>query len=168
MSVAGGRVLHGSGLDHEIIVSGADLEPERPIRSDGWAEPLTEAQIEAVRVPMEEGLAEFRQSRPDVVDTMLEGMFDPELLPDTLPALSRAMLDGTGRIWVAAFGPLNQSWDETSRWHVLDADGRPMARLRLPASTRLLSVRGDRLAVATRDEVDVGHVRVFEFGWPPG
>jgi hypothetical protein len=52
-------------------------------------------------------------------------------------------------------------WRQGDIWHVLDSDGSPIARLQLPTRTRLLDVRSDRVAVVTRDEFDVEHVRVF-------
>jgi hypothetical protein len=80
-------------------------------------------------------------------------------------------LDENGRIWVARFRPSDdlpmamvggyEQWHEDDVWHVLDPDGSPMARVRLPPRTRLLDVRSDRVVVVTRDGLDVEHVRVL-------
>jgi hypothetical protein len=105
---------------------------------------------------------------------MMEDFFRPELRPDSVPAVSAALLDDDGRIWVERFQPhrdfdefLQASsggghhWNQESVWHVLAPDGVPLARVRLPPATRLRAVRADRVVVVTRDELDVESVRVF-------
>jgi hypothetical protein len=162
VSVADGRVIYGSGLGYEIVVLGDDLDPERIIRWSGWARPLSPELLQSVRDTVESGFAEVRASRPQIVADLMEGMFDPELLPDTLPALSSAMLDESGRIWVCAYAPSPETWNEAERWHLLDRDGEPVARLRLPTQARLVAARGNQIALVVRDTLDVEHVRVYD------
>jgi hypothetical protein len=155
-------VIYGSGLGYEIVVLGDDLDPERIIRCSGWARPLSPELLQSVRDTVESGFAEVRASRPQIVSDLMEGMFDPELLPDTLPALSSAMLDESGRIWVCAHAPSPETWNEAERWHLLDRDGEPVARLRLPTQARLVAARGNQIALVVRDTLDVEHVRVYD------
>ncbi len=102
----------------------------------------------------------------------MEAIFHPDVLPEALPALSSALLDESGGIWVARFRPVTDmrerssgntllNWHQEDVWHVLDSNGSPIARLRLPTRTRLLAVRSDRVAVVTRDDLDLEHVRVL-------
>jgi hypothetical protein len=162
VSVAEGRVIYGSGLEYEIIVATEDLEPERIVRWSGWTRPLTPELLRSVRDTMEQGFAELRAARPQMVSELMDGMFSPELVPDTLPALGSAMLDDSGRIWVAAYAPSVETWNEAERWHLLDRDGEPLARVRLPAPARLVAARGNQIALVVRDDLDVEHVRVFD------
>jgi hypothetical protein len=163
VSVAGDQVLYGSSLNYELVLTGIDLEPRRIIRWAGWAQPLTESTIQAVRDSIEAGLSELRAARPEMVTNLMNALFDPTLLPDTLPALHAAVLDDTGRIWVSAFRPgLSLSIDEGRAWHLLDSRGAPLARIQLPPTARLAAIRGERVALIERDALDVEHVRVYE------
>lgn len=162
VSVGAGRVVHGSGLSYELIVRAPDLQPVRIVRWDGWKRPLNDEILRAVRDSIEADFAEFRTMRPDLFTSLLEALFEPNLLPDTLPAVSSALLDDSGRIWVSQFRPTTHDWNEQDRWHVLDPSGAPLARLQLPPSARLAAVKGSSVALVVRDELDVEHVRVFE------
>lgn len=184
VSVSGDRVLRGLGLDYELVVLDADLRPQEVIRWDGWREPLTERMLETLRDSL---LSTFSPARAEpetrarlgdgrlraVGEERVAALVHPEALPEALPALYSALLDDLDRIWVAAFKPVTDmrdrssgntplQWSQEDAWHVLDSDRRPIARLRLPPRTRLVAVRGDRVAVVTRDDIDLEHVRVFE------
>lgn len=162
VSVGAGRIVHGSGLRYELVVRSRGFRPVRIIRWEGWRRSLPDSLLEAVRDTVEVGLEAFREARPDLARQVLDALFDPELLPDTLPALRSAMLDDRGRIWVSSFRPTTEAWSQVEAWHVLDSLGAPLARVRLPSSARLAAVRGDRVALVVRDTVDLEHVRVFE------
>lgn len=161
IAVAAGRVVHTSGLDYELTVSGPDLEPRRIIRWTGWREPLTDDFLQAVYDTTSAGWDELRRVRPEIVESLMEGLFAPELLPDTLPALGPVFMDDGGRIWVSRFRPRVYRWDQTDVWHVISAEGRPLARVELPADARLAAVRRDRIALIVRDSLDVQDVRVY-------
>jgi len=152
------RIVYGSGLSYELTVAHDDLTPERIIRWPGWVEPLTEEVLEPTR---SEAHAQFAASFPDQADMMTEAMFTAELLPRTLPALGSALVDDSGRIWVARFQPTTRRARQRNAWHVLDPDGTPLARVVLPDRARLVAVRGDHVAVVVRDELDVEHLRVL-------
>jgi hypothetical protein len=168
----GNRILYGSGSTYELVLRDLDLRPLTVIRWSGWGQPLTEPVLEAYRDqlrPSVEGLRDVPPRAVESINRMLEDFFRPELRPSTLPALGSAMLDEDGRIWVARFQPDFASaiggpeglWRQESLWHVLDPDGTPIARVRLPPATRLLAVRSDRIVVVTRDDLDVETVRVL-------
>jgi hypothetical protein len=170
----GSRILYGSGGTYELVLRDLDLRPLTVIRWSGWEQPLTEAVLEAYRDQLQSSVEGLRDAPPRAVESfnrMLEDFFRPELRPNILPALGSAMLDEDGRIWVARFqlnedlpsaiaGP-GEVWRQEDVWHVLDSDGTPISRVRLPPATRLLAVRSDRIVVVTRDDLDVETVRVL-------
>lgn len=154
------QVVHGSGVTYELVVASADLRPARIIRWPGWASPLTDARLMSARA---EAASQFKETFPEQADLIVDAMFSEELLPTTLPALGAAQVDDQGRIWVRRFQPSTARWNQPDSWHVLDALGVPLARVRLPDRTRLAAVRGDEVAVIYRDELDVEHLRVYAF-----
>jgi hypothetical protein len=180
VTVNRGRILYGSGRTYELILRDLDLRVATVIRWSGWEHPLTEQVLEAYRGPLEASIAEYRNDSPQLTalhKRMVEDFFRPELRPDTLPALASVMLDENGRIWVARFrleedlrsaigARAAADWDQEDVWHVLDPDGNPIARVRMPPETRLLAVRSDRVAVVTRNELDVQTVRVLPITEP--
>jgi hypothetical protein len=104
-----------------------------------------------------------RSSRdPAAADRIIGAMFQEDLLPQELPVLGSALVDDRGRIWVSEFRPATKRWEQADAWHVLDRNGTPLARLRIPASSRLVAVRGDTVAVVVRDQLDVQHLRLHE------
>jgi hypothetical protein len=168
------RVLFGSGSTYELAVRDLDLRPVILIRWSGWGRPLTPSVAEGLRSPLEESLDSLRSKVPPGVDRanrrMLDDWLEPELMPDSLPALGGAMLDEHGRIWVARFDLARdfisamtgfQQWQQEDVWHVLDAEGHPLARVRLPPESRLLAVRADRVALVTRNSLGAESVRVL-------
>ena len=171
VSVNATRILYGSGLTYELFLMDSDLQPLVVIRWPGWQRPLTASMIKALRDPRDTTLHELRAVAPAAADQVTDALFHPSALPEVLPALGSVRLDENGRIWVRTFLPpenvfmlmngLFPQWREEDAWHVLDSDGSPIARVRLPSKTRLMAVRGDRVAVVTRDSLDVEHVRVL-------
>ncbi len=101
---------------------------------------------------------------PERARARIDPGFAAGTLPAHRPAIGRLLVAPDGRLWAERFeathpsSPLPPSSD---RWTVLEPDGRPVARLRLPPGARLESVRGDRVAVVLRDELDVQRVAVY-------
>lgn len=154
--------MHSSALVYELTIRAPDLRPVRIIRWSGWPEPLTEDAIQTAREAVEASLEEFRAQRPDLVQQLVEALFSPNVLPEVLPALGSALVDEGGRIWVARFRPTTELWSEEDSWHLLDPEGHPLARVKLPPHSRLVAVRQDRVALVMRDSLDVEHLRVFK------
>ncbi len=172
VTVNAGRILYGSGLAYELLVRDFALGPIQVIRWPGQKEPLTAAMVATVRDSMNATSGQLRRVDPAALEWLVQALFQPDVVPETLPAVGAALLDEQGRIWVSRFAPctdvadlmrgVDGSWHQESAWHVLAPDGSPLARVRLPSNARLLAVRGDRLAVVTRDSLDVQHVRVLQ------
>ncbi len=161
VAVGANRIVHSSALVYELTIRTPDLRPVRIVRWSGWPKPLTEGAIQTVRAAVEANLEELLAQRPDLVQQLVEAQFSPNLLPEMLPALGSALVDEGGRIWVARFRPRTELWSEEDSWHLLDPDGRPVARVELPPHSRLAAVRRDRVALIMRDSLDVEHLRVF-------
>lgn len=157
-----GRVVSGSGIDYELMLHGPALEPLRIIRWADWPTLISASMIESVRAEAEEAFAGMRAQDPAAVDRILDAMFREELLPEHLPVLGAALIDNRGRIWVSEFRPATRRWDEAEAWHVLDRDGAPLARLRIPTSSRLVAARGDTIVLVIRDEMDVQNLQIHE------
>lgn len=162
VAVGSGRVVHGSGLAYELFIRSPALQLERVVRWSGPRVALDDATIESARVWAEGLFERTRQTDPRIADAALEGMFAPDLLPDSLPALSSLLVDARGRLWVSRYIPNSDAWDQGDSWHILTADGEPLARISLPAQSRLAAVGEDRVALIMRDDLDVEHLRVFE------
>lgn len=161
IAVGRDRVVHASGLDYELVVTSPELTVVRIIRWSGWDRPLSEAMISSVRAAVEPRFADLRETDPESADLIVDAMFEEDLLPSRLPALGSALLDDQDRIWVARFLPISERWAQVDSWHVLTPDGAPLARVRLPENSRLVAVSRGRVALVTRDELDLEHVRVF-------
>jgi hypothetical protein len=178
------RVLSGSGRTYELLLRDTDLRPLMVIRWTGWAQPMTSSLAGALQGRMKASVESLRSLDPPVPPPVIEGElrivdinFRPEVLPDTLPALGFAMLDEDGRIWVARYQPPDDGgvarsgpesdWRQEDVWHLLDPDGKPVARVRLPPQTRLLAVRRDRVVVVTRDDLDAQTIRVLALNQTP-
>lgn len=161
VAVGANRVAFGSGVEYELFVASRELETERVIRWPGWARPLDPATVQAVRDSMAARFARISQAPPERLAALLDAIFSPELIPARLPVLGQALMDDLGRIWVARFWPSTEPWRQEDSWHVLDPTGRPIARVELPARTRIGAVGRDRIALIMLDEFDVQHLRVF-------
>ena len=161
IAVSSGRIVHGPAVDYDLTVSSPNLQPVRIVRWSDWREPLTEEAIQAARTLVEASLEEFRAARPVLIKTIIESTFSPNVLPSFLPALGKVVLDENGRLWVSAFRPTTDLWNEAEAWHILDQNGHPLARVRLPTNARIAAVREDRVALIMRDSLEVEHLRVF-------
>ena len=161
IAVGGGHIVHGSGLAYELTVSTPDLVPERIVRWGGWEKPLREEMLNSVRGVYEAGWEEIRAQRPDLVESLMDALFSPNVLPELLPALGPVLLDEGGRVWVSRFKPTPDLWAQEDSWHILDPAGRPLARVVLPPAARLAACRRDRVALIMRDTLDVESLRVY-------
>jgi hypothetical protein len=160
--VSADQILTGSGLIYELVVRRPDLDAQRIVRWSGWDEPLADEVVSALRDSVSASFEAARAANPDIdFDALLENLFRPDLLPERLPAIGAAMLDDEGRIWVARFWLSADVWMQEDVWHVLDPDGVPLARLRLPPNAQLADVRSDHVALIVRDSLDVEQVQVF-------
>ena len=162
VDVRGDALVHTPGLGWELTLSGPDLAPRRIVRWEGRRSPLTPEAVDQVRALLEEEFAEARAARPDLIDPLLEGLFHPRTLPDSLPALGRVVWASSGELWVSEFRATPFLRDGEDEWAVLSEAGEPLARVTLPERARLLAVGDGEVVLVVRDDLDVEHVRVHE------
>jgi hypothetical protein len=86
----------------------------------------------------------------------------------TRPAFERLVVDSDGRIWIGRHATPDASARE---WVMADRDGRPVARVSLPAAfhpltppVELLDAQGDLVLVLRRSEVDEEIVELLQMG----
>ena len=160
VAVRPGSVVWSSGVDYRVVIS-SEARGVTHVSWADWREPNDAASVDDVRDAFSAGLEEIRRVRPERVTALLEAIFAPELIPAELAALGGLFVDDRERLWLSRFRPSTHRWDQQHAWHVLDSEGRPLARLPLSPDTRLAAVRSDRVAVVERDDLDVQHVRVY-------
>ena len=145
------RVVHGSGVQYELTLRNEEFEAVGHVRWLGREEPLTQEEFEEEREAYRAMLMGFASGRSDFVNPIIDAQFAPELAPDVRPALGPVFMDDLGQIWVSRFEPRRLG----SGWHVLDPEGRPIARVSIPEESKLVAVRSDRVALMVRNDLDV-------------
>lgn len=155
------RILYTTGVTYEIILLDEELDVRRIIRWNGWEERLTEKDVESAKARLSEAMADLRAQAPQIVDDLIEAQFSAAVVPQMRPALGNVFFDDQDRIWVSQFKLSVDRWQQEESWHVLDPTGRPLARLQLPANAQLGAVRGDRVLLIVRDELEVEHLEIL-------
>lgn len=79
--------------------------------------------------------------------------------PNLYPAAKAILTDDDGNLWVQEY-PEYGSTD--ALWHVLSPAGRGIARIVVPAATRILDVRRGCVLVMRTNELDVEVLAVYE------
>ncbi len=151
VAVGAQRVVHGSGVQYELTLRNEEFEAVGHVRWLGREEPLTQEEFEEEREAYRAMLMGFASGRSDLVNPIIDAQFTPELAPDVRPALGPVFIDDRGQIWVSRFEPRRLG----SGWHVLDPEGRPIARVSIPEESKLVAVRSDRVALMVRNDLDV-------------
>jgi hypothetical protein len=155
-TLAGDRVVYGSGDRFKLTTLGPAFAAVGEIRAPAFEEPFDRA--EATRLHDETVALLSARMPAAAARARLAWSFDPATFPERRPSIGRVLADDEGRLWVERFEPMrlgSQLQVPGSRWTVLAADGRPVAHLILPPRTRLEAVRGNRVAVVRWDELDV-------------
>jgi hypothetical protein len=154
-----GGVAYGSGETFEVRIADRDLGTRRIVRWSLADEPLGDAEVAAAR---ERLIASMPPGAPrERIDEAVNTIVAPELLPKVRPAISRALWDEEGRLWVGRFDAPTRGLAESSDWVVLDTTLQPIGRVRLPERARLEDIRGDDLLLSVRDSLDVQSVQVW-------
>jgi sugar lactone lactonase YvrE len=85
------------------------------------------------------------------------GRIDPSRIPDTKPAYGYFVEDDRGYIWVSAVVAAG----EALRFDVFDPEGRYLGGVEAPKRGSFPVIRGDRLYLVLRDELDVQYVASY-------
>jgi hypothetical protein len=144
------HVVVGTQDQPELRVYGRDGALTRIVRAGGAVQPATD---ETMAPFIERSVAEAQPERQADLRKSMEAAPRPEFMP----ALGGFVIDRDSRIWVSdpdvgATGPTD--------WTVFDAEGRRVARIRMPEGYRLLDAGTDWIVGVERDELDVERVTV--------
>lgn len=124
------------------------------VRWPSLHEPISGREIDRVRGQL------LARNSSETAKRLADAALSGNLLPKSRPALGRAIMAPDGRIWAARFEP-TVGFAHERLWYVLDAQGRPLGRLRLPENSHLTAVVGDQVLVVQRDSNDVASVVVY-------
>ena len=151
--MVGDTIFHSDGVGGLVIATGSAGDNLRSfaVAGDG--------------VPVGEALRQL-ESAVDSASALRLGELSSKVVLDTVPTLSDMLVDGEGRLWLKRYAPATDShWVLRLRtggeWLVVQTDGTPVARVRMPAGFRLMEVRGGRLAGVMHDDVGVERVQVY-------
>jgi hypothetical protein len=84
--------------------------------------------------------------------------------PTHHPPVAEAVPGRDGSLWLR----LAPSGPEGPEWLVLDTNGEPLRRVRVPERTRILTAETDRFWGVTQDDLDVGYIVRFRVVEPAG
>jgi len=110
------------------------------------------------------------------IEQAVEARADPErsealrTVPrhDSIPRISKMLIDDAGSIWVKRFEPRDADvlthhlWWNGGEWLILDQRGRVTATIDMPDELMPLRIRGDRILGFFRDELNVERIRVYQ------
>ena len=162
VAVSHDRIYFGSGSAFEIAYLDSAFRLSGIVRWPAQSEPLEPGEVARLKAELDRLLQQ--QNVPPGPRTALNQSFAPEILPDERPAIGRVFVGADGRLWVERFEPVRLGTalqTPGDRWTILEADGTPVATLKLPPLARLEDVRGDHVVVVQRDSLDVQTVAIF-------
>lgn len=90
--------------------------------------------------------------------------------PDSLPQVAGLLVDAVGRIWTKGYAPSSDGlWARAGveyggEWNVVDAQGTPVATVRMPRGFRPLRVADDLVLGVLADSLGVERVQVRRVG----
>jgi YD repeat-containing protein len=161
MSVVGDTLIFTNGLDGTVQFYGTrsstahaarslQVDGSSPSLDDAWHE-LDDALSAAKAMPLTRRLAE-------ATDRSL----------GTVPRFAAMLADDRGRVWLKQYEPSRDAipvrmWPPGSggTWRIVEADGRVVARIRLPDNLSPIAIRGDTLLGVERDDLDVQQFVVY-------
>lgn len=96
---------------------------------------------------------------PESMRESLRRSLDQATAPESMPVVSRVLVDDAGRVWIRPFRP---RWEEPDTlWTVLEADGSLAGTVAMPPEFTPDEIGRDRVLGVWRDELDVGYVRMY-------
>lgn len=155
---AGDVVIGGNGESNEVVLIRPG-PPARPAQIDTLRlsiepEPFTPA----VREAIVQAYRDEQERRPETFHGDAQSYVTGES-PDRIPAFSRLVADETGRLWARRWEPPFHAGPMV--WRVFDTSGEQVARVRLPARSRLMWAGEDQILVLMRDEFDVERLELY-------
>jgi hypothetical protein len=131
-------VYDTDGSLRRIVRTGAPMETVTPEHIGAW--------IERVYANAPPEIREQHRGRRD----------DPNA-GEAVPPYSALEIDDAGNLWVADY---DDRIDPAGGWSIHDAEGRLVARIRLPARFRPFHIGNDFILGVLPDDLDVEHIRL--------
>lgn len=159
------RRVHGG---HFVFADNArgDVEVREPtgrvlriFRGSGFRPvPVTDEEVRAHKArELEESEARFRP--------MQERLNEAMPYPRMKSAFDDLRVDRAGHVWLAGHAAPGA---DAVPWNVLDAEGRWLGTVPVPAGLRVLEIGADYLLAAGKDEMDVQRVELYRLEKPAG
>jgi hypothetical protein len=149
-AAAGDVLVVATQESAEIRVFGADGALRRLIRTGAPMPAVTEEHLSAW----------FERQRESMPAERREQMVTRPDWPDAgkvVPPFSAMEIDDAGNVWIADYDDRIRT---PGTWSVHDAEGRLIARVRMPERFRPMHIGTDFVLGVERDELDVEHVRL--------
>ena len=109
-------------------------------------------------------LAQAKLERPGTPDSVLTRDLDVAgPTPETMPAISRLLIDQRGNTWVETF---RHAGEQANEWTIFDRSGAAFARASMPAHFLALSIGETYVAGRYVDGSGQHHLRVYSITWP--
>ena len=132
--------------------------------------------IQAYRAHVMASPGEDGRPMPPAMKARFAQMLESTVYAERLPPFGEMILDKSGNLWVQRYnyrsalltpGPVRtQTMNVASRWDVIDANGRWITTVDLPARFTPVEIGADYVAGLGRDEDEVEQVRVFRLRKP--
>jgi len=156
VATAPSGVLTGTGDHFELTLRHPDGTPVRTIGRRHSPTAASASVIEAYRQQL------VNTSDLATIDPMMaqvqRRLFAELPHRDTLPAITRALVDGRGNVWMEEFRIDEKA---TGTWSVFDPGGRWLGQVQTPAGVKVLSISHNAVLGLTKDEDDIEHVVVY-------
>ena len=109
-------------------------------------------------------LAQAKLERPGTPDSvLLRDLNVAGPTPETMPAVSRVLIDQRGNAWVETF---RHAGEQENEWTIFDRSGAAFARASMPAHFLALSIGETYVAGRYVDGSGQHHLRVYSITWP--
>lgn len=164
-----GRIIFGMNSEYRLNVLDASGQLQRIITFPYERRPVTEADQAAFREAIQEAWQNAGVP-PAAMDQLLAGLSFAE----TYPAFANLIGGPDGTVWVqhvrtaeevaAAGGEFDAQDVGASDFDVFDPEGRFLGVLGLPDRFQPWRIIGNRIYGVWRDDLDVQHVMVLEYG----
>jgi hypothetical protein len=149
-------IFTGTSDRFEMTLLGNDGHVVRAIGRPHHPRPASKADVEAALEQRRSG-SDLQSVSPTMAQIERE-LFTRLPHRDTLPAFTRALVDGGGNLWMEEF---RIDPDAEGTWSVFDPGGRWLGQVQTPAGVKVMSIARDAMVGVTTDEDDVERVVIY-------
>lgn len=154
----GSRFLAATNDAYEIAEYSPRGELRRLIRVRLPARPVTDADHAAYVAQEMQAIDDFNPGAPEAFREQWRAALREQRVAAQFPFIDDVLGTEDGGMWAESY-----RWrrDEPRRYFIFDGEGRLTARAEMPARTRPLMIRNDRILALWRDADDIEHVRIY-------